>query len=69
MQTLTEKEVFSLKINWNETDDVDFPYTAMVNNHKWVLRLNDFPEEPLFTLFIDDEEWGHFDDWSPVWKR
>lgn len=68
-QNLTEEEVFSTIVNWHESDDPEFPYEATVRNNKWVLRLNDFPEEPLFTLFINDEEWGDFDDWSPYWKR
>ena len=65
----TANQVFSTSVHWQETDDVDFPYLATVGNSQWRLRLNDFPEEPLFTLFIEDGEWGHFDDWPPAWVR
>ena len=65
----TEDEVFHRRISWKETEDVDFPYEADVEGAHWKLRLNDFPDEPMFTLFIDDAEFGHFDDWPPSWKR
>lgn len=33
----------------------------------WVLRLNDFPEHPLFTLFVDARVVGDIDDLPPTW--
>lgn len=63
------KSVFSTRVHWRESDDVDFPYFATVGDSQWKLRLNDFPEEPLLTLFIDDREWGHLDDWPAAWER
>jgi hypothetical protein len=66
---LTEADVSNRRIVWKETGDVDLPYEAEVDGSHWKLRVNDFPDEPLFTLFIDEEEWGHFDDWPPSWKR
>jgi hypothetical protein len=63
----TESEVCNKPILWQETEDPDFPYDAVVDGDRWRLRINDFPEEPLFTLFINDEEWGHFDDLPPLW--
>ena len=65
----TEAEVYRKSVNWRETDDVDFPFEAEVDGMRWRLRLNDFPIEPLLTLFIDDREWGTFDDWPPSWVR
>lgn len=65
----TELEVFQTPVQWEETEDVDFPWKAALATHEWKLRINDFPEEPLFTLFIDGSEWGDFDDWPPAWKR
>lgn len=63
------KKYKGIPVVWMETDDVEFPYAARVNNENWRLRINDFPIEPLFTLFINDEEIGHLDDWPPYWKK
>lgn len=65
----TEQEIYHTHVLWEETEDVDFPWKAEVAKRLWKLRLNDFPEEPLLTLFIGEEEWGSFDDWPPAWKR
>ena len=65
---LTEKQIFERAIQWTGTDDVDYPYEALVDGGRWRLRLNDFPDEPLYTLFIEDREWGHFDDLPPSWS-
>jgi len=36
---------------------------------EWTIRLNDFPDEPAYTLMIDIEEIIHFDDWPDFWDR
>jgi hypothetical protein len=64
------KKIFYLShnVNWNETNDVDFPFESIVNGKIWRLRLNDFPEEQLFTLFIDNKEIFNFDIYLENWK-
>jgi hypothetical protein len=44
-------------------------YEAMVERSKWKIRLNDFPDEPLFTLLVDDVEIIHFNDWPKEWTK
>jgi len=39
----------------------------MVTNFQ--LRINDFPEEQLYTLIIDNEIILDFDDWPKNWER
>lgn len=56
-------------ITWAETDDPEFPYSAVVNDRRWLLRINDFPDEPLFSLIIDGKHVADFDDWPEHWKR
>jgi hypothetical protein len=41
-------------------------FVAAVDGERWTIRLNDFPEEPLYTLLIDGLVILHFDDW-PQW--
>jgi hypothetical protein len=38
---------------WYQTRNGHFPFAALVNGRWWVLRLNNFPDHPLWTLFID----------------
>ncbi|MEU5811015.1 hypothetical protein [Streptomyces sp. NPDC047718] len=38
---------------WHATGSNVFPHAARVEGRWWVLRLNDFPEHPLHTLFVD----------------
>lgn len=54
---------------WMETPDVHFPYKARVDGRDWLLRLGDFPEEPLYTLFIDGQDRGPVESWPTAWAR
>ena len=38
---------------WRRANARVFVYAARVDQKWWVLRLNGFPDHPLFTLFID----------------
>jgi hypothetical protein len=60
---------FAQAAAWRETGDLDFPWTADVAGEVWRVRLNDFPEEPMYTLFVGDEERGTFHDWPDAWER
>lgn len=52
----------SRKIAWRDTGSLRFPWAAEVDGSWWVLRLNDFPDHPLLTLFIDGERSADFED-------
>jgi len=54
---------------WEKTKDPFFPYAGEAVGHKCAIRLNDFPDEPLYTLFIDGEMALHLEDWPPPWIR
>jgi len=54
---------------WRETANSEFPYAAAVGGHRWVLRINDFPERDFFTLIEDGEEIEDFnyDELPALW--
>lgn len=44
-----------------------FRYKSWVKANDWRIRLNDFPDEPLFTLLVNGQEIIHFNDWPRQW--
>ncbi|MCX4091140.1 hypothetical protein [Nocardia sp. alder85J] len=52
---------------WQRTGHAYFPTAALVDGHWWVLRINSFPDHPLWTLFIDGERCFDVDDAPPAW--
>ncbi len=63
------KRSSGLRIQWIATGDEIAPYRAFVNGEKWVIRINDFPAEHLYSLIVDEREMEHFDDWPSSWLR
>lgn len=61
--------LISAKIEWLPTGDSEFPYKATYNGRALLLRLNDFPEENLYTLVLEGEEKLHLDDFPDKWVR
>ncbi|MCX5208066.1 hypothetical protein OG689_01830 [Kitasatospora sp. NBC_00240] len=53
---------------WYDTGSTVFRYAARADGRWWVLRLNDFPEHPLFTLFVDAAVVGDIDDLPAAWR-
>jgi uncharacterized protein YjaG (DUF416 family) len=56
-------------VTWEHTDDVDFPWSARVDGARWRVRINDFPDEPMYSLEIDGAVVGDFNDWPVQWTR
>ncbi|MQB33533.1 hypothetical protein EXN67_17065 [Rhizobium rhizogenes] len=56
-------------LRWKKRDDAEFVYTA-ADPHEGtlVIRPNDFPAEPLYTLLCDSVPVESFDDWPPSWQ-
>ncbi|MFD7026768.1 hypothetical protein ACFWAR_01885 [Streptomyces sp. NPDC059917] len=56
------------QVAWYDTGNHVFPYAARVEGRWLVLRLNDFPEHPLLTLFIDARVIADVDDAPTGWR-
>ncbi len=56
-------------IQWESSGDGEFPYAAAVDGQRWLIRVNDFPAEPLYTLMIDGQPVFNLEDWPSVWRR
>ncbi|MFD0856533.1 hypothetical protein ACFQ07_30120, partial [Actinomadura adrarensis] len=54
---------------WRGTGDVRFPVAARVRGQWWVLRMNRFPDHPLWTLFVDGVRRFDINDVPATWGR
>ncbi len=50
-------------------EDVDYPMICQLEDQEVRMRLNDFPAEPMWTVFVNDERIGDIDNWPPLWAR
>lgn len=46
-----------------------FAYQTHAQGHELRLSINDFPAEPLYTLFVDGEAVASFEDFPAHWTR
>jgi hypothetical protein len=40
-----------------------------VSGATFMIRINDFPTEPLYTLMIDEQEIEDLEDWPAAWEK
>jgi hypothetical protein len=57
------------KVTWSRTKDPIAFWRAQVGSEIWTARVNDFPEEHLYTLFVNGQEIGSLDEWPRQWLR
>jgi len=60
---------FSLRPEWQRTGNAYFPTAAKVDGQWWVLRVNCFPDHPLWTLFVGGERRFDIDDTPRAWGQ
>jgi uncharacterized protein YjaG (DUF416 family) len=56
-------------VTWADAGDVECPWAAHVDEARWRVRVNDFPDDYMYTLFVADAEVGSFHDWPETWHR
>ena len=44
-------------------------YVTRVSGQKWKVRLNNFPDEPAYTLVVKGREILHFNEWPSQWVK
>lgn len=66
MKFMLINDLLNRKIDWQKTKESPYLFTANVEGQVFMLRLNDFPEEPLCTLIWSDGE-QDLDDLGRKW--
>jgi len=56
-------------LDWASTNNLNMPWTRVVDGDTWHVRLNDFPDEIMYSLLINGKLIGHFHDWPKIWRR
>lgn len=57
------------KAAWGGTGNSCFPTAARVDGQWWVLRINSFPDYPIWTLFVGGERRFDVDKAPPEWGK
>ena len=63
------EDYLSEDIKWKRTANARFPYAANYKGENLTIRVNNFPDEALYTLIAGDGRELDFEDWSAHWKR
>ena len=62
-------EKLARQLSWKSTGDPIYPWAAEVDGNAWRVRINDFPDELMYSLMIGEESAGDFHDWPETWQR
>jgi hypothetical protein len=66
---MTGDEFLKQKLKWEKTPDALHPLRTQADGQELRIRIGDFPEEPMYTLLVGDQEIVQFDDWPKDWRR
>lgn len=64
---MTQPAALRMTVTWRRVRSSAFPWAASIGGAWHVLRLNDFPDHPLHTLFIEGACIGDLDDLPDGW--
>ena len=68
-ERLEKTKYFDLTIHWKKSGGAEYPYEILMNEGYFQIRVNDFPEELLYSLLIDGEVIVDFNNWPDKWKK
>ncbi len=57
------------ELSWRSTNDPVHPWATVFDGTSWRIRVNDFPDELMYSLIIGGESAGDFHDWPETWRR
>ena len=64
-----KSEYFAKSIKWEKGSSAEYPFRASINEETLVIRINDFPEEEMYTLLVDGNKICDFTIWPSRWQK
>ncbi|CAM4308939.1 hypothetical protein BIW53_03345 [Pseudoalteromonas byunsanensis] len=64
LESLTEQ-----RLAWFPTKNAEYPLQAELKGVTYTVRINDFPEEPMYSIICENEVIGDLDDWPSNWDK
>jgi hypothetical protein len=62
-------DVTELPVTFTHTGDGERPYRAVHRGSELLIQVNDFPAEPLYSLYVDGVHDRDLEDWPSPWTR
>jgi uncharacterized protein YjaG (DUF416 family) len=62
-------ELLTRQLSWHGTGDVEQPWATETDGQTWRVGVNDFPDDLMYTLIINNAVVGKFHDWPRNWDR
>lgn len=56
-------------IVWEKTGRGEYPLRATIDGREALIRVNDFPDEPIYSIIIAGQSVGELEDWPPAWRE
>ena len=56
-------------IKWKSTGDALFPFKSVVEENELAIGINDFPDEPLYSLYVNGKKVSDFNSWPAMWQK
>ena len=67
--TPTLGALLARELSWDTTGAPEYPWATEVEGECWQIRLNDFPDDFMYSLVIEGTEVGDFHDWPETWRQ
>lgn len=62
-------EFLNRPLAWTSTGELITPWQTTVDGSEWRVRLNDFPDDVMYSLIVEGRDAGGFHDWPKTWSR
>lgn len=56
-------------LQWDRTGNGEFPFRTEHGDQALIIRVNDFPVDPLYSVLAEGQTLGHLEDWPPAWRK
>ena len=60
-------EFFNQDIQWRGTWNAEYPFRTYINGQTYRIRVNDWPDNPMFSFIENNKVIFDFDDWPNNW--